>query len=83
MDFDVGEIRRASGQRVGRRAFVVDGEIAGADVGAFRRRARPGLFDDDVAGLELLRERGRGAGGEREREGDEMKKASWSILSDF
>ena len=61
MDLDGGEIRRASGQPVGRGAIVLDGQIAAADLGALWGRARPGLFDHDVSGLELLRQRGRRA----------------------
>ena len=60
MDLDRGEIRRAAGQALGRRAIIADRQIAGADVGALGRRARPGLFNHDVAGLEFLGEGGNG-----------------------
>ena len=73
MDFDRGEIGRTSGQAVGRRAVVVDDEIAGADLRALRRRASPGLFNHDVPGLELLGEGGRGAYGEGERQGEKRR----------
>jgi len=70
MDFDGGEIRRAASQTVGSPAVVVDDEVPGADVGAFRSRAGPGLIDCDVAGLEFLCERRPGADGKREGEGE-------------
>ena len=72
MDLDIGEIRRAAGQALGRRAVVVDRQIARADFGALGRRARPGLVDDDVAGLEFLRERGRAAEREQQRQSKQM-----------
>src|SRR5579863_1032848 len=68
MDFDLGEIRRSSGQTVGRRALVFDGQVAAANLGALRGRARPRVFDHDVRGLELFSERGRGADGKSERQ---------------
>ena len=53
---------------VGRRAVVVDRQIAGADFGALGRRARPGLFDGEIADLERLGERGRGEGRARSQQ---------------
>src|SRR5579863_7923454 len=70
MDLDGGEIRRAAGQTVGRRALVLDRHIRAPDFGALWGRARPGLLDDNVASLELLRKRGRGAECESERQGE-------------
>ena len=68
-------------RRSGVAPLVLYGQIGAADLGPLRSCARPGLLDHDVAALELLRERGRGADGERERKGEKLKNASLSVLS--
>ncbi len=83
MDFDAGEIGGAAGQPVRRGAVVADLEIAGADFGALRRRARPGLFDRQVARLDVLGEGGGGAEGERERQTDGMEAIHLRLLVGF
>ena len=77
MDLDRGEIGGTAGQRVGRRAVVVDDEITDPDVRALRRRASPRLFNHDVPGLELLRNGGRGARGRAPAPGAEEKSVSF------
>ena len=81
MDLDGGEIGRGSGQPVSRSAVVEDGGVGAGDLGAFRRRARPRLFNDDVAGLEFLRRRGRGDEGKSQRKGEKRREFSLSVLS--
>src|SRR5439155_21327459 len=44
---------RAADQPIGSRALVLDRQVATGDFGATRRRAAPGLRDDEITSLDL------------------------------
>src|ERR1700727_1447754 len=81
MDFDSGEIGRASSQAIGRGAFVLDRQIAASDLCPFRRRAGPRFLDHDVACLEFLRQGSRGGKGESERQGEKRMSHCLSFVA--
>ena len=63
-----GERKRAADEAVGRRAGIGDAHISAADLGAARRRPRPGLRKRERTGLHRLRG-GNGSGDANARRG--------------
>jgi hypothetical protein len=68
-----GDIAGAADQAVWRRALVLDREKAARNLRASRRRAAPGLRNDEVAGLDLLGVRGRTQESKQGGEGEELQ----------